>query len=111
MRCSSSSTKAHRHHYTCNQWLEETALFSGYKSQRTKGHRGRERKKKQGKTGEEHVTETERIIGQLTHEHQPRLRLHHPLSRRTDAQNAIGEEKQRDHRREIKEKTEVNNEQ
>ena len=111
-------------------------LFSGYKSQRTKGHReekrgrtrrqkqkntegeeserkrytverrteprgGRGRKtggkepretkkkeeKNQGKTGEENVTEAERSIGQLTHEHQPRLRLHHPpeqTDRRTE---------------------------
>jgi len=49
---SSSSMDAYRHHYTCNQWLEETALFSGYKRQRTKGHR-RELEKKEQNRGEE----------------------------------------------------------
>ena len=58
MRCSSSSTDAHRHHYTCNQWLEETALFSGYKSQRTKGHR-RENWRKKSRT-EERKKKTEK---------------------------------------------------
>jgi len=47
------------------------------------GERNRERRKEeeeknQGKTEEENVTEAERSIGQLTQEHQPRLRLHHP---------------------------------
>jgi len=36
MRCSSCSTDTPRHHYTCNQWLEETTLFSGYKAREQK---------------------------------------------------------------------------
>ena len=52
MRCSSSSTNAHRHHYTYNQWLEETTLISAYKSQRTKGHREKEEKAKAELRGE-----------------------------------------------------------
>jgi hypothetical protein len=59
MRCSSSSTDAHRHHYTCNQWLEETALFSGYKSQRTKGHREDWKGKKEQNRGDEEKKKTQ----------------------------------------------------
>ena len=59
MRCSSSSTDAHRHHYTCNQWLEETALFSGYKIQRTKGHREDWKGKKEQNRGDEEKKKTQ----------------------------------------------------
>ena len=48
-----------------------------------KNKRGKNAEKNQGTTGEANETETERSIGQPTHEHQPCLGLHRSLNRRT----------------------------
>jgi hypothetical protein len=48
-----------------------------------KNKRGEKAEKNRGRTGEANETETERSIGQPTHEHQPCLGLHRPLNRRT----------------------------
>ena len=47
MRCSSSSTDAHRHHYTCNQWLEETDCSLAIKARERKVTGGLKEKKKE----------------------------------------------------------------
>jgi hypothetical protein len=48
-----------------------------------KNKRGKNAEKNQGTTGEANETETERSIGQPTHEHQPCLGLRRSLNRRT----------------------------
>jgi hypothetical protein len=76
-----------------HQWEKRKNCENGLRGKRKKNWgKGTERdekkeEKNQGKTGEENVTEAERSIGQLTHVHQPRLRLHHPpeqTDRRTE---------------------------
>ena len=62
---------------------------AGRGRRRNRGKQKKKQRKNQGKTGEANVRETERSIGQLTHEHQPRLWLHH-YPEQTDAKEDRG---------------------